>query len=197
MTNMKTNPMLSLAALVAAASLLTGCGEQPAAQAPAPATPPPSPAPSAPAVPATPPIAPPAPKPTEPAKPQVAAPAPPKPAEPPKTVVQEAAKVATQLATDAGNAAQKQFLDLVTEVKQLVADGKSSEALAKLQTALANLKLTPEQQTLVDSIKKQAQEAISQKGVEAASKALGDLFKPKPATPAAAPTAPAAPVPQK
>lgn len=111
----------------------------------------------------------------------------PKAVEAPKTVVEEAAKVVQQVAADAGAAAQKQFNDLVADVKKLVAEGKGPEALAKLQSAVSGLKLTGDQQGTLDALKKQIQEAVSQKGVEAATKAVGDLFKPK------APAAPAAP----
>ncbi len=178
---MKTNGMISVVALFLALGF-TGCGEKAAEAPPVAAAP-------------VPPPPPPAPKPVEPAKPQAAAPsiiaspvvaapvtlAPvqPKPPETPKAVAQEAAKVAQQFAVDAGATAQKQFTDLVTDVKQLVADGKTAEAITRLQTAISSLKLSADQQRIVDSLKKQAQDAVTQKGVDAATKVVGDLFKPK------------------
>jgi hypothetical protein len=178
MNNGLINRWLGLAIALGTAGLLTGCGEgsNPAPTASTP--PPPPPAAAAPVAPAA------------PAKPAVEAPKP-VVAEAPKTVVEEAAKVVQQVAADAGAAAQKQFNDLVAEVKQLVAEGKGPEAWAKLQSAVSGLKLTGDQQGTLDALKKQVQESASQKGVEAATKAVGDFFKPKPAP--AAPAAPATP----
>lgn len=166
------NRWLALGLALGAAGFLTGCGEGSSSAPVASTPPPPPPAVAAPAAPAKPAV--------EVPKPVVA--------EAPKTVVEEAAKVVQQVAADAGAAAQKQFNDLVAEVKKLVADGKGPEALAKLQSAVSGLKLTGDQQGTLDALKKQVQEAMSQKGVEAATKAVGDLFKPK---------APAAPAPPK
>lgn len=174
---MKTS-WISVMFALGAAGWLVGCGEAPSEPAkPAAAAPPPPPAaPAAPAAPAVPLV--------EAAKPA------PTTAPTPTTVVQEATKVVQQVAADAGAAAQKQFNDLVTEVKALLAEGKASEALARLQSALSGLKLTGDQQGTIDGLKKQIQESASQKGVEAAAKAVGDLFKPKPATPPTAPPTP-------
>lgn len=174
---MKTRSILAAAALFAALAALTGCGDNSSTTS---APPPP---------PAAPPAAAAAPKPVEPPKPVVEAPKAPaidtnKVVEVAKTAAQEAAKVAKDVAADVAAAAQKQFDATVAEVKALLAEGKGSEALAKIQSAFSSMKLSGDQQSVVDGLKKQIQETITktgvEKGVDAASKAVGNLFKPKP-----------------
>jgi hypothetical protein len=97
-----------------------------------------------------------------------------------KPQLEEAAKVVQAAVADASAAAQAKFAEAVAEVKKLIAEGKGSEALQKVTTALSGLKLTPEQQKTLDELKAQAQAALSSKGVEDAKKAVGDLLKPKP-----------------
>lgn len=98
-----------------------------------------------------------------------------------KPQLEEAAKVVQTAVADAGAAAQAKFTEMVAEVKKLIAEGKGTEALQKAKAALADLKLTPEQQKMLDDLKAQAQAALSAEGVEKATKAVGDLLKPKPA----------------
>ncbi len=165
---MKTS--LTTLAAIGLAALLTGCGDSSSTSTPSPTPPPPAPAaPKAPEAPA---------KPAEPA-PKPAAEAP-KAAEPAKDKLQDAAKAVQGAVADAGAAAQEQFNALVADVKKLISEGKTTEAVQKVQAAFSSLKLTPEQQKIVDDLKKQAQEALSKKGVDAATKAVGDLLAPKP-----------------
>jgi len=97
-----------------------------------------------------------------------------------KPQLEEAAKAVRAAAADAGAAAQAAFTDAVSEVRKLIQDGKGSEAMQKLNAALANLKLTPEQKEKIEELKRKAQEVFSAKGVESAKQAASDLFKPKP-----------------
>lgn len=160
-------------AAIGLAAVLTGCGDSSSTSTPSatppPAAPAPPPAPKAPEAPA---------KPAE-AAPKAAAEAP-KAVDATKEKLQDAAKAVQGAVADAGAAAQEQFNGLVADVKKLIAEGKTTEAVQKVQAAFSNLKLTPEQQKIVDDLKKQAQDALSKKGVEAATKAVGDLFAPKP-----------------
>ena len=165
--------------IAAAGLFVTGCGDSGTTNsASTPPPPPPAPAPAAPA-PAKP--AEPVKTVTEAAKPVVAEAD--KAAAAAKTAAENDAKVAKDVAADVAAAAQKQFDATVAEVKKLVAEGKGTEALAKVQSAFSSMKLTGDQQSVVDGLKKQIQEAVTkagvEKGVDAASKAVGDLFKSK------------------
>ncbi len=91
-----------------------------------------------------------------------------------------AAKAVQQVASEAGAAAQEKLTALAAEVKKLIAEGKGSEAMQKLQAAIANLKLTPEQQKMIDDLKAQISQALSKDGVDSAKKAVTDALKPKP-----------------
>ncbi len=154
-------------ALTSALSLLTGCSESSNSGAAGGSTPPAPQAPPAPPVAAV----------AETAK-KVGAEAV-QAVEAAKPQVQEAAKVVQQAVTDAGAAAQQKFNDLVAQVKKLIAEGKGTEAVQALTSATSALKLSPEQQKTLDDLKAQAQAALSKKGAEAATKAVGDLLKPK------------------
>lgn len=87
--------------------------------------------------------------------------------------VADAAKKTTDSAVAAVNA---QYQSAVEAVKKLIADGKGAEALAKLKDLTANLKLTPEQQKMVDDLMAQAQKALAG-GTDAAKKAAEGLLK--------------------
>lgn len=95
--------------------------------------------------------------------------------------VKDAAKAVQGAVADAGAAAQQKVNDLIAEARKLIADGKGSEALQKIKAAVANLKLTPEQQKMIDDLTKQAQAALAKTGAgaEAAAKAVGEALKPK------------------
>ena len=96
-----------------------------------------------------------------------------------KPHLQEAAKVVKAAVNDASVAAQAQFTNVVADVKKLIAEGKGSEAMQKVKTAIGDFKLTPEQQKSIDDLLQQAKAALSKENVESAKKAVGDLLKPK------------------
>lgn len=93
-----------------------------------------------------------------------------------------AEKTATdKLAQTAAAAAQEtsRIQNLIASAKNLTGQNKYAEAL-KILGELANLKLTPEQQALVDGLKqtaeKQAAQAVADKAATSASKAIGDVL---------------------
>lgn len=85
----------------------------------------------------------------------------------------DAAAAAKKTAADAADAVSAQTQSLMDQVKKLIEDGKGSEAMAKLKE-LGNLKLTPEQQTMVDDLMAQAQKALG--GTADAAKKAADNF---------------------
>jgi hypothetical protein len=92
-----------------------------------------------------------------------------------KAELKTAATAVGEALSDAGAVAQEKFEDLTAQVKQLIEDGKGTEAAQKLQAAMANLKLSPEQKQKLQDLAQEAQSAIA-RGVETASKAAGELF---------------------
>lgn len=82
-------------------------------------------------------------------------------------------------ATDAAAAADSQVKALLDQAKGLVSEKKYNEALTLVKDKLSTLKLTPEQQSMVDSLKEQIQKAMASLSGSDASKAGGDLLKPK------------------
>ncbi len=90
---------------------------------------------------------------------------------------------AEKLAAEQGAATtaqeKAQIQSLIDSVKSLTGQNKYAEAL-KIIAELANLKLTPEQQTMVDGLKKtaeqQAAKAVADKAATGASQALGDVL---------------------
>jgi hypothetical protein len=93
---------------------------------------------------------------------------------------QKAAGQALKDVTGTADSAKAQ--GLIDTAKQLVSQNKYSDALKTLND-LSNLKLTPEQQKLVDNLKAQVQKQIeamaAKKATDEASKAVGGLLKPK------------------
>jgi len=84
-----------------------------------------------------------------------------------------------QKATDAAAAADSQVKALIDQAKSLVSEKKYSEALNVVKDKLSALKLTPEQQSMVDSLKQEIQKAMASLSGSDASKAASDLLKPK------------------
>jgi hypothetical protein len=125
-------------------------------------------------------------------------PAPNEPAKPAAAPAADAQKLATpaqQAATQAVDALTAQAATakdalataakaqgLIDTAKRLTGENKWSEAL-KILNDLASYKLTPEQQTLVDNLKAEAQKQLealaAKKAADEAGKAVGGLLKPK------------------
>ncbi|NLH73860.1 MAG: hypothetical protein GX456_12470 [Verrucomicrobia bacterium] len=97
-------------------------------------------------------------------------------AEQAKEAVQATAAGAQNQASEVAAAAQAQVQTVIDQAKNLVNQGKHTEALSLLQQKLAGLKLTPEQQKLVDGLKEQIQKALSSAAKET-TKTAQDLKK--------------------
>ena len=82
---------------------------------------------------------------------------------------------ATTQATPQAKPADSMVQSLIDKAKSLVADQKYSDALNTL-SQLTNVKLTPEQQSLVDSLKSQIQAALAKTGASDAASALGGVL---------------------
>jgi hypothetical protein len=85
------------------------------------------------------------------------------------TEVKEAASTAVADATARANA-------LIDQAKKLVSETKYADAL-KIVQQLADMKLTPEQEKLVASLKEQIQKATTALSSTNAAEALGNLLK--------------------
>lgn len=71
--------------------------------------------------------------------------------------------------------AQAQAQSVIDRAQSLVASQKYTDALNTL-SQLTNIKLTPEQQSLVDSLKSQIQAALAKPGASDAASALGGVL---------------------
>lgn len=96
-----------------------------------------------------------------------------------KDATQKTVAEVKQTASDAAAAVDTQVKSVVEQAKGLIAEKKYSEALDLVKTKLSGLKLTAEQQQAIDSLKEQIQKAIASISGTDASKAAGDLLKPK------------------
>ena len=85
--------------------------------------------------------------------------------------VTEAADTAKQAINDANDKAQ----ELLTQAQSLVGEKKYEEAGNLLQK-LANMKLTPEQQKTLDSLKATIQKALESDAVKEGTKAIGNML---------------------
>jgi Spy/CpxP family protein refolding chaperone len=93
------------------------------------------------------------------------------------TEVKGAAQAVSEAVTEAGAAAQEAFSSLAADVKRLLDEGKAAEAAQRIQNAISQLKLTPEQRQRVEELMAQAQDLIKKKGAEAANAVSGFLKK--------------------
>jgi colicin import membrane protein len=91
-----------------------------------------------------------------------------------KTAADKLAEAATATAQE-----NARILSLIDSAKNLTGQNKYAEAL-KILSELSNLKLSPEQQTLVDGLKKtaeqQAVQAVADKAAPGTPKAIGDIL---------------------
>jgi hypothetical protein len=83
--------------------------------------------------------------------------------------------VATAAAAAASSAAGSQVQALIDKAKGLVTNQKYQDALSTVQQ-LYSLKLTPEQQTLVDGLKAQIQTAMAKSAASDAASAVGNVL---------------------
>jgi trans-2-enoyl-CoA reductase len=68
--------------------------------------------------------------------------------------------------------------DLIDRIKTLIAEKKYQGAMAAVNEA-ARLRLTPDQQKLVDELKQQVEKAMTGQAASEGAKAAGDLLKKK------------------
>lgn len=92
-----------------------------------------------------------------------------------KAAVQEAQKSA-QAALQQAQAGTQQVQQLIGQAQQFLND-KNPQGVLDIVQKLANFKLTPEQEKLVESLKTQAQKLLSSEAVNKATQKIGDLFK--------------------
>lgn len=94
-----------------------------------------------------------------------------------KPAAEQALKAATNAVNTAVADASAKAGQLIEQARSLVAQNKFTEALNSLQQ-LGGLKLTPEQEKLVASLKEQIQKALASKpAAETATEAAGSLLK--------------------
>ena len=96
-----------------------------------------------------------------------------------KQAAEKAVGDVKQQASDIAAAADTQVKALVEQAKGLIAEKKYTEALTLVKDKLSGIKLTAEQQTMVDSLKAQIQKAMTTVTGSDATKAASDLLKPK------------------
>ena len=72
--------------------------------------------------------------------------------------------------------ANSKFQDLVDEVKRLIGEAKYSEAMTAI-TSLSGQSLNSEQESIVESLKKQVEAALAQDAASEAGNALGNILK--------------------
>jgi hypothetical protein len=98
------------------------------------------------------------------------------PAEMPKAVEAPAPAVAASPeATPAATATIDQAQSQIDKAKSLLADNKYAEALTALKE-LSAMKLTPDQQTMVDGLKAQVEKAMQAQATSDATKSVGGML---------------------
>ena len=93
-----------------------------------------------------------------------------------KAAAETVAADATKQVHDTVAASSAKAQELIDKAKSLITSDKLQEASSVLQQ-LAALKLTPEQQQLVDDLKAQLQKALAGKATSDAATAAGNLLK--------------------
>ena len=93
-----------------------------------------------------------------------------------KAAAETAVADTTKQAQDAAATTASKAQEWIDKAKSLIAENKYSEASSALQQ-LAALKLTPEQQKLVDDLKAQIQKALAAKATGEGTSAVGNLLK--------------------
>jgi hypothetical protein len=89
--------------------------------------------------------------------------------------VQAASSDAQKLTEQGAAAVQNQSQGLIDKAKAYIADKKYTEALDSLKN-LSNLKLTADQQKVVDDLKAQIEKAMASDAASGATKAVGGLL---------------------
>jgi len=97
-------------------------------------------------------------------------------AESAKTTAEAAAADVTKQAQDTAAAASGKAQEWIDKARSLIAENKFSDASSTLQQ-LAGMKLTDEQQKLVDGLKEQIQKALAAKATSEGASAVGNLLK--------------------
>ena len=110
-----------------------------------------------------------------PAVPAAAAPAAPTAPAAPVAATETAKPVVGAAATDVPTAASKEADGLIEKAKTLIASKNYTEAATALKD-LANTKLTPAQQQVVDGLKTQLQKYMAKDAASEATKAAGNLL---------------------
>jgi len=89
--------------------------------------------------------------------------------------MQKQAETAAATATEAAATASSQAQGLIDQAKSLVDSGKYADA-SKLVQELASMKLTPEQQKIVDDLKALIQQKMADQATSEGAKAAGEML---------------------
>ena len=93
-----------------------------------------------------------------------------------KQAAQNAVTTAKEQVSSAVSNAKDESQGLIEKVKTYIAEKKYEDAVTSLKQ-LSSVKLTPEQQKVVDDLKAQLQKMMANQAASDATKAAGDLFK--------------------
>jgi len=92
-----------------------------------------------------------------------------------KAAAEKAAGEVKEQAPSAVAAASAKAQEVIDKAKSLVGENKYQDALTALQ-GLAGMKLSDEQQKIVDGLKKQIQDALAKKAASEATSAAGNVL---------------------